>query len=225
MFVFLLVFLIACSEVDAPRDTIQNTVQIIQNISAHPEKTADLCTELNETEHKEQCFLIGLDLLSTQSVEKTEVLCQKIPKSFQEECFFRLAERSLSQKHCLRLEDLRERCLMHILNRRIVEKKITSFAEGIAVVTQNSLPLNRGTYNVIYHYLLSKHKTVHIDQCQAEKYPDICEEAAIILFLKRLRELEVKSTAPCLAITNFPHFEHPRLKAEQEYFMKKNCLE
>ena len=166
---------------------------------------------------------MGLDLLSDYPTQQMEQLCHQLPIALQEECFFRLAERSLSIDHCSQTAVLKDRCLMHLLQKRITEEEIRSFAEGEAVAEKHGLPLHRGTHNVIYHYILSRDKIVYINQCALERYPQACEEAAITLYLRRLRDLETNASDSCSAITEFPHFEHARLKKEQQYFQKRVC--
>ncbi len=218
---FVLLFL-ACDK-ESDNNTVQFTVQTIENVRTHPEQTVSLCRKIIDLDYQEQCFLIGLDVLREKSIEQTALLCQESPKTLQEECFFRLAEKSLSKEHCLQLELLQDRCLMHLLNRRIVERRITSFEEGALVAEEYSLPLHRGTQNVIYHYLLSADKIVYIQKCKKEEYPQACEEAAITLYLRRLRDLEVNTSEPCQAIEKFPHFDHARLKKEHQYFTDRVC--
>ena len=87
----------------------------------------------------------------------------------------------------------------------------------------HDFPLNRGTYNVIYHYLLSGEQIVAIDRCSTERYPNYCEEAAIHLYLRRMKEIEAKAIDPCSEKDSLPHFGHTRLKKEYTSFVSRVC--
>ena len=212
-------------QLEDPRQTVQFFVETIDKIEIEPEKVIELCLEIPDEDRKEQCFLIGIDLLRDISFKKTEKICRTLPSKIKSECFFRLAEKTLHLEHCQETKQFEDQCYMHLLIRRLVDNKIDSFEQGVEVAERYSIPLHRGSYNSIYNYLLSLSKIVKMTQCEETQYPEICEEAAITLYRQRIKNIELTDLDPCSAQDRLPHFNYPILKKEQRDFLKRVCKE
>jgi hypothetical protein len=227
MYLLALWLLSACDikEQEDSKQTVQFFVETIDKIELEPEKLIEHCMELPDEERKEQCFLIGIDLLREKSFKKTETVCRALPPKIKSECFFRLAEKTLILEHCQETKGLEDQCYMHLLIHRLDDNKIKSFEQGVEVAERYSIPLHRGTYNSIYNYLLNLSKIVKINECEETRYPEICEEAAIILYRQRIKYIELTDPDPCNAQNRLPHFDHTVLKKEQSDFRKRVCAE
>ncbi len=168
------------------------------------------CRALNDPTLRADCLLAVVEGQARAEPEATAALCEEVPAgTWQDECWFQLAERSNQPEHCARAGLFADDCRLHALSSRLPRLLKASapgeFEEALApeLLKLGFTAEDLRPWSAAYRHALGRQRPLDRGSCAAAPplggldLLTVCRQTALVLMNDRLNRARDSRRVPC----------------------------
>ncbi len=207
----------ACQPEPTP---LTKSVSILLQVVNTPEQTLSICSPLESTDLElyNECLSIGSQDVSS---EHKVTLCQTMTGTWQQECFFEMAERTNQSQYCDEAGSFKTDCYSHILQMSCGQ--FQSAKSLLQFIDKLELSLTSSIEHLAHRCILSNKPSVPILECASFPSVSECETLATEFYRQRMTRntkdiCRAKKNNAFLRTSN-----HPKLLSIYEETYNEHC--
>ncbi len=205
--------------------SVQRKADILEQVEAEPLKAKELCGTFSESTQREFCIEFALQALPKDDVDAIRGLCPELEGNARGECWFQVAERSLSLEDCAKAEPFVDNCHMHITLKHLLNLEPTTWDEVEAIAKQYGTDPNSTSHGyALYQYWFRNTSRLKLSDCKELSRPLICREAVASLYFHRLKEWDMDVSASCEPVPEkIWHSDQPMFRNGFDQVYHRKC--
>lgn len=221
----MLLFILGACFQSTPETTVQQKVDILEQVEQDPFQAKELCGQL-EASQRGFCTQFALQALPKDDVVHLRELCPTLEGNSKGECWFQVAERSVDITDCEQATPFVKECYSHVVLRQLLKEEPQSWDEVESILQQNRLDPSYPKFGVVaYQYWFRATSSLQLSDCKEMPHSKICHDAMSMLYLQRLKEWDLDPKAACDRIPEkLAHSEQIVLKVPFEKVFERKCV-
>ncbi len=215
------ILMMSCST----EQSVQRKADILEQVEARPLEAKMLCGTFSESAQREFCIEFALQALPKDDVVSIRELCPELNGNARGECWFQVAERSLSLEDCAKATPFVDNCHMHITLKRLLEFEPTTWEEIEKIARQYGTDPDSTSHGyALYQYWFRNTSKLKLSDCEILSRPQICHDALASLYFHRLKEWDMDGNAPCQPVPDkIWHSDQPLFKTGFDQVYQRKC--